>query len=170
MCPIPSGYPVSAGDSWPSLAAQSPSDQLCHVPTDVQTSSVQRQLGWGRVISTSSVGSLMHPEPAPVCKELNQTQPSSPYSWINEWNCAEIEYVLNRVISWVGKILTGAFPLRYNYLANSTFPRIKGGNKKMLFSPTPSWPRMLRTTSSHLNFFTNSPFICRYWDAILRSG
>lgn len=112
--------------------------------------------------------STSHVSRASSC--LQGLEPSSPYSWINEWNCAEIEYVLNREISWAGEILTGAFPLRYDYLANSTFPRIKGADKKMLFSPTPSWPTMLRTTSSHLNFVTNSPFICRCWDAILRSG
>lgn len=43
--------------------------------------------------------------------------------------------MLSREISWVGEIQTRAFPLKYDYLASSTFQRIKGEDKKMAFCP-----------------------------------
>lgn len=75
---------------------------------------------------------------------------------------------VNRFPGW--ETLYTGFPTRQDYSANSTFPRIKWADKRMLFSPAPSQPAMLRSTSRHLTFLTYSLFIHRCWDAILRSG
>lgn len=66
--------------------------------------------------------------------------------------------MLNREVSWVGEVLTGAVPLRYDYLANSTFPRIKGTDKKMLFSPAPSMAHNAETNQPPPELHHQFPF------------